>query len=225
MLPLTDQWTFDHRGSEIVFGRGQVESLGDRLDTRNLERAMIVCGSNVGANEALMGPIRSALGDRLVATYDETTPAKSAETIFDGIEAMDEHDPDVLIGVGGGSSLDVARQMSVFAESDRSLAAYREDARAGEFSPPEPADPTDVVVVPTTFAGADLSSGGSFELITAEDAPDDQPFVGKGRVWPTIMLSDPEGFETTPRGGPRWLCHEWVQQGHRNAVRRRGDPG
>jgi len=95
------------------------------LANRNLKDVLIVCGSHVGANEAVMAPLRRNLGDRLVGVFDETTPEKDIETVYDGIETMEAMDPDALIGVGGGSSLDIARQMSVFAAAGRSLSDVR----------------------------------------------------------------------------------------------------
>ena len=201
MLPQTGPFEFDYFGSDIVYGRGRVGELGDRLNEYGYGRALVVCGSNVGANEALMGPLRNGLYDCLVGVFDETTPAKSVETVYDGIAAMDETDPDVIVGVGGGSSLDIARQMSVFAADGRSLASLRTAAREGDVDSPNPAAPlTPVVVVPTTFAGADLSSGGSIEVLSPDESPTAQPVRASGSLTPDAVVYDPDLFETTPMG-------------------------
>jgi len=199
MLPVPDEFEFDYRGTDVRYGRGRVEHLGEPLAERGLHDALVVCGSNVGANDAVMDPVRRGLGDRLVGVFDETTPAKTVETVFDGVEVMREVDPDVLVGLGGGSSLDVARQMSVFAAGDRSLADLKRAAREGDVEPPAPQDPpTPVVVVPTTFAGADLSSGGSAEVFSARGSPTGQPVRTGGSLTPVAALYDPDLFETTP---------------------------
>jgi len=216
MLPIADAFEYEYRGCDLIYGRGCVERLGEYLAEHDLRSALLVCGSNVGANDDLMGPIREGLGDRLAGVFDGTTPDKQAESAFEVVEAMDETDANVLVGVGGGSSLDVARQASVLAADGRSLADLREEARenGGVISQPDsdgqpdpdddPSDPNDgqppVIVVPTTFAGADVSSGGSVEVLSAEKSPTDQPVSVRGSAMPVADFADPALFETTPHG-------------------------
>ena len=199
MLPIADAFEYEYRGCDLVYGRGCVDRLGEYLAERDLDRALVVCGSNVGANDDLMDPIEAGLGDRLVGVFDGTTPEKQAEAAFEAIDAMREADADVLVGVGGGSSLDVARQASVFAPDGRSLADLREEARDGEVRPSRSDDERPpVVVVPTTFAGADVSSGGSIAVYSAAESPTDQPVSARGSAMPIADFADPALFETTP---------------------------
>ena len=199
MLPVDDAFEFDYFGSDLVYGRNCVDRLDGLLASHDLDAAMVVCGSNVGANDAVMEPLERGLGDRLAGVFDGTTPAKSADAVFDGIEVVRETDADVLVGVGGGSSLDIARQMSALAADGRSLTELRTAAREGAVEPPDPDDPRiPVVVVPTTFAGAGISSGGSIEVLPAAESPTDQPVTVGGSAMPTAMFYDPNLFETTP---------------------------
>ena len=201
MLPITDSFEYDYRGCDLRYGRGSVADLGTYLRERHHENALIVCGSNVGANDALMQPIRDGLGDRLASVYDGTTPEKQAESAFDVVQTMRDEDAEVLVGVGGGSSLDVARQASVFAPDGRSLSDLREEAREGTIRPPTPDDDRPpVVVIPTTFAGADVSDSGSIEVFSAEESPTGQPVSVNGYEMPIANFADPELFETTPNG-------------------------
>lgn len=199
MQSIRDSFEFDYFGSDLVYGRGCIERLEELLSDRGLDTALVVCGTNVGANEDVTTPLRRALGDRLAAIFDETTPAKSAETVYDGIDLMGEVDPDVLIGVGGGSSLDIARQMSVFAADGRSLSEFRAAARDGRLEPPSPGErTTPVVVIPTTLAGADISNSGSIELLSSEESPTGRTIRTGGLITPVAMFYDPSLFETTP---------------------------
>lgn len=199
MIPITNSFEFVYVGCQIVFGRGCVETLEKHLAERGLTRGLVVCGTNVGANEDVMGPVKRGLGDRLVNIFDETTPAKSAETVYDGIEMMHELDPDFILGIGGGSSLDTARQMSAFAADGRPLSEFRSAAREGNILSVDTENtPTSVITVPTTFAGADLSAGGSIEFLPAEESPTGQPIRISGSVMPEITVYDPNLFETTP---------------------------
>lgn len=201
MSSVPARFELEYHGGDVLYGRGRSRELGEYLEPQGKERAMLVCGSNVGANDALMDPIREGLGDRLVGTFDETTPQKSAETVYDGIERMRERDPDVLIGIGGGSSIDVARQMSVFAADGRSLETFRDAVREGKTPEVRPGDDrTDVVVLPTTFAGADMNDIGSIEIFSTEESPTGDPVRITGGIMPMAMVYDPDAFETTPSG-------------------------
>jgi len=98
MLPIADSFEHDYQGCEIRYGRGRVAELGDALDERELGDALVVCGSNVGANEDLMDPIREGLGDRLAGVFDGTTPDKRVETAFDLLDRRAEVGADARRG-------------------------------------------------------------------------------------------------------------------------------
>ncbi|MWV65191.1 iron-containing alcohol dehydrogenase [Halorubrum sp. JWXQ-INN 858] len=199
MIPIADAFDHDYRGCDILFGRGRAADLGAYLGDHGLDAALVVCGSNVGANDDLMDPIREGLGDRHAGTFAETTPSKRIETAAAVVDEVDRLDADVVIGVGGGSSLDVARQATILAADGRDVADLKAEAEGGSIAPLE-GDPTvPVIVVPTTFAGADVSLGGSLEVLPAADSPTGQPITARGEVLPMADLADPELVATTPR--------------------------
>jgi alcohol dehydrogenase len=199
MTDLARPFEFDYFGSDIVYERGACAKLGDFLDERGFERAMVVTGTTVGTVDAVMDPIREGLGDRLVRVFAETTPEKDAETVYAGIDAMREAEADVLVGVGGGSSLDVARQITSFAADGRSLEQFREAAMAGDLTPPDPGDdPMPTVLVPTTLAGADVSGTGAMRILTGEESPGGETVRTYGETMPAGLFYDPNLFETTP---------------------------
>ena len=201
MLPISETFKFNYQSTDLIYGRGTIRRLDKRLGEYALERALVVTGSHVGANPAVMEPVSAGMGDCLLSVFDETTPEKLGTTVFDGIEVMERENPDVLIGVGGGSSLDTARQMSVFKADGRSLSDYREATLDGRLDPPDPKGPlTPVIVVPTTFAGADFSSGGSIEILDPNASPTGQPVRTSGSIAPEAVIYDPDLFETTPMG-------------------------
>ena len=198
MVDVLPSFTHSFRPGDVHFGRGAASQLGDALARRGCERALVVCGSTVGENEALMDPIGDGLGDRLADVFAETTPEKSIRTALAGVERMHEVDADALVGVGGGSSLDTATVMSAVHVRGVSLREIQEevDERGGiEF--PDDADPVPLVHVPTTLAGADLTAGAG----TNVEMPDGE-VVGTGLSAESLMadavVHDPALFETTP---------------------------
>ena len=221
----THPFEFTYNGLDILFGRNRAATLGELLAEEGLERALIVCGSNVGANDELMDPIKDGLGNRLAGCFDETTPAKRVETAYDAIDRMHEVDADVLIGVGGGSSLDVARQMSVLAADGRSRSDLKAAAREGTFSGLDPTgESTPVIVVPTTFAGADVSAGGSLVILSAEDSPTGQPITMSESLMPLANVADPAAFETSPLSALEGSAMNGFDKGIETLYARDGNP-
>ncbi|WP_331232405.1 iron-containing alcohol dehydrogenase family protein [Natronorarus salvus] len=200
-------FAFDYDPGTIVYGRGCIEDLGETLNRRNLERALIVCGSNVGSNNGVMDPVAAGLDDRLVGVFDETTPAKDIRMAYHGSRLMQEQDADVLICVGGGSTLDVAKVMALVDASDRPFDEIVEETKETGVvpTPPISALVTPMVVIPTTLAGADMSSGGGIKL--RPEPAGEPPLDGEtraarfsdDRLTPEALFYDPSMFETTPR--------------------------
>jgi alcohol dehydrogenase class IV len=202
-MPPTDPFEFDHRGTTIVFGRDCVGRLDDVLAEQGLGRALVVCGSNVGANPDVMDPVTEALGDRLAGVFDETSSAKSIRTVYDGIERMERDEVDVLVAVGAGSSITVARLMSGLQADGRSLSELRDEVNErGDVASPVLGDSSvPIVTIPTTFAGADLTTGSSTRVFDDPDRPFDQACrvrVSDAKALPHATLYDPNLFSTTP---------------------------
>jgi len=195
----TPAFVHDFSPAAIQFGRGCVADLGAALDRHGLERAVVVTGTNVGANRDVMDPIEAGLDDRLAAVFDETTPEKRIETAYDGVEVMREVDADALVPVGAGSSLDVAKAMSALYGDYRPIEAVREEvAETGLVGlPDDPDDLTPSFVVPTTFAGADLSTVAGTSLPRHDGGRTSGGIAGMP-LMPVAGFYDPSLFETTP---------------------------
>ncbi len=194
----TESFSFDYQPGAIHYGRGQAEQLEAILTDAGYERALVVCGSNTGANEALMEPIERGLGETHHGTFDGTTPDKRAATAVAVAQRADDLDADVLVPVGGGSSLDVATVASVVRADGRDTAAVRAEVRetGGIALPDDESALTPLVPVPTTLAGADLSTlaGITVELDDTVVATG----VGGTALMPAAVVYDPALFETTP---------------------------
>ncbi|WP_336023769.1 iron-containing alcohol dehydrogenase family protein [Halobellus salinisoli] len=210
-------FSFDYRTGKIVVGSGCVARLGDEIDRLGRERAMLVSGQTVGTTAAVVDPLRAGLGDRLVAEFPETTPAKTLGTALDGLRLAREHDVDVVVAVGGGSTLDTAKTLAALSSHDRSsetadAATVAERAvETGELPVADDGDPLSIVAVPTTLAGADLSDIAGVTLTldrdadtdggTRSDADEGPPSGGVGdpRLMPSALFYDADLYRTTPR--------------------------
>ncbi|EMA15670.1 iron-containing alcohol dehydrogenase family protein [Haloarcula amylolytica] len=191
---------FEYDPATLRYGPDAARSLDTELDAQGDDRALVVCGATVGETPAVMDSVREGLSDRLAGVFAETTPAKRLGTAYDGLERFREVDADCLVAVGGGSSLDVAKIISILAATDRDPAAVgREFVDTGTVAIPD-GDLLPIIAVPTTLAGADLSIVAG---VTADPdtCPVDEPASGgvsDPKLMPAAICYDPQMVATTP---------------------------
>lgn len=199
--------SFQHefRPGRIDFGNGCVGNLSDILEENGWNRALVFCGSNVRSTPEVMDPIEEGLGDRLVTVFDGSSPAKHIGTVYECLDLVESEDIDVLVGVGGGSTLDMARAVRLLDAAERPREELEEEIRTtGSVSLPD-APVLPGVAIPTTLAGADLSivggARGKPEYPGQPEPESEGGFVAiDERLMPNVLLYDPELFATTPDG-------------------------
>jgi alcohol dehydrogenase class IV len=213
---------FDHAygPAAVSVGRGAVDRIDETLDRAGIGAALVVCGSSVGANDDLMDPLRAGLGDRLAGVFDGTTPDKDVMGAYGALDAFRETEADGLVAVGGGSSLDTAKATRLLAAKFRRPAKLRREAeRTGSVTAPDDAALPPTVVVPTTFAGADLSTVGS---VSVPDGP--RAGMRDARLMPDAAVYDPALFETTPPGALRGSAMNGFDKGVESCYARNANP-
>jgi alcohol dehydrogenase len=212
---LTEPFRFAYDAPAVRCGQDVAADLDAELDNHGFKRALVVCGQTVGSTPAVMDPVREGLGDRLAGVFAETTPAKRLSTAADGLAALDEHDADVVVAVGGGSSLDTGKVIGVLAARiaaaiDDGTSVDREAvlaevgcefAETGTIAVPEEGV-VPVVALPTTLAGADISQGAGLTASPAGGLVTEA--VGGGVSDPPLMpasvVVDSALLATTPEG-------------------------
>jgi alcohol dehydrogenase len=193
------RFEFAYCPGEITCRPGCVAALGECCDRHGWERALVVCGTTVGSTPAVMGPIRDGLGDRLAGIFDGTTPEKYLGTAVEGVERARAVDADVLVAVGGGSSLDVAKVMATLTTHDADPRTVGGRAVAESSLAVGSGTPLPVVTVPTTLAGADLSTVAGVTFALDPDA--ERPATGgvaDERLMPAALYYDADLYRTTP---------------------------
>ena len=195
-------YRFAYEPGAVRYGAGAAGDLDDELAAQGAERALVVSGQTVGTTPGVIDPVREGLGDRLAGVLAETTPDKLVSTALDVVEAMEAEGADALVGLGGGSSIDVAKAAAAIASKDGEgadrTAVGAELEETGTIAVEGEAPP--VVAVPTTLAGADLSQVAGINADPAT-CPVESPVDG-GVSDPALMsaavVGDPELVATTP---------------------------
>ena len=106
---MRNTWCF-YTASEITFGPGAVNQIGKRLAQRSFGRVLIVTDpvlEELEIAERVRASVQAAGIE--VETFDEGEPEPSLTAALRAVEHARQFKPDAIIGLGGGSNMDMAK--------------------------------------------------------------------------------------------------------------------
>jgi alcohol dehydrogenase len=190
------RWVYPE--AELVYGIGTVERLGSLLDEKRLGRALVVSGPNVAANMTIGTWVRGALGPRLAGWSAAVEPQMTETSVRAGVATIRESGADVVIAIGGGSTMDGAKIITAIAgqalELEDYLERYKVRREGDAVTIPEPPLPLiPIIALPTTLSGAEWNGASSVLR------PSNERSRVRGRaIGPRIIVYDPAVVATTP---------------------------
>ncbi|CND57686.1 iron-containing alcohol dehydrogenase [Mycobacterium tuberculosis] len=129
--------------SQVFFGRGMAEAVG-HLAAPFGQRALIVTDPALAATRGFGRILTSLTAAGLVTkVFDAAAPDVPAATVADALAAARAARPDVVVALGGGSSIDLAKVTALQLSHPGPLGAYY-----GEQQVPGPVTP--LIALPTT---------------------------------------------------------------------------
>lgn len=177
--------------ARLFFGPGQRRAIGRAA--RDLGKRVLICTDKRLAQLPLLQEI---LEDITVANgleamvFDATEPELPLAGILACVEACRAFDPDVIVGLGGGSCMDLAKLVSLLLSHPGPLSNYY-----GEFKVPGSVRP--LIAVPTT-------SGTGSEVTPVAVLADPERTMKVGISSPALIphtaICDPELTLTCPPG-------------------------
>lgn len=179
--------------TRIQFDRGAVRLVAEELDALGVGRPMIVTDRGV-RGAGLLEPVLSAIvRGPAPAIFDETPGNPTEEALEAALALYRERGCDGLIGIGGGSSIDLAKGVALMATHEPPLERYASILGGMERIT---ADVAPVVAVPTT-AGTG-SEVGRAALLTLRDGRK-LAFLAPHMI-PRVAICDPDLTLGLPRG-------------------------
>ncbi|MEK6233521.1 MAG: iron-containing alcohol dehydrogenase, partial [Planctomycetales bacterium] len=136
-------WTF-HTAGQIVFGRDSTQRLGEISGELGAERVLIVTDPSLidaGLAERVSEPLREA--GVAVEVFSGGQPDPPIHAVNDAVAMAKDFAPDVLLGLGGGSNMDLAKAAAALLAHGGACQDYAGDQRV-----PGPTHP--LILVPTT---------------------------------------------------------------------------
>ncbi len=174
---------------EIIFGRGLLDQVG--ACARRLGGKKVFLVSDQGLFEAgwVDQVMKSLLAAGLTFVYfDQVTPNPKDHEIEAGAREYISQKADVIVGLGGGSSMDAAKGIAILVSNGGKIQEY-----AGTDLISRPLPP--LVLCPTTCGtGSDVS-----QFVVVNDSQEKCKFTIMSRcVAPDISLTDPDTLSTLP---------------------------
>ena len=136
-------WNFNTAG-QLVFGRNAVDQIGDRVRQMGARRVLLVTDQTLldaGLVDRVSAPLRAA--DVTVEVFAGGSPEPPLHAVNEAIAAARDCGAEVLLGLGGGSNMDIAKAAAVVLTHGGAVKDY-----AGDQVVPGPVFP--LILVPTT---------------------------------------------------------------------------
>ena len=115
--PILKSYSFNSP-TRIVFGLNSLEGLKDELKAFDFKKAMLLTGRTVCRTPAC-ARVREALSTGGLLEFTSVPPEPDAAALALLSEEIRRNPPDIVIGLGGGSTMDMAKLASLMAGNPR----------------------------------------------------------------------------------------------------------
>jgi alcohol dehydrogenase len=158
----------------ILFGPGTIEKTGAEAKLLKARKALLVTDPGIG-QAGLLEPVKASLNAAAVpfGLFEGVEPDPRIEIVARSVKAAKKEKADLIIGYGGGSSLDIAKVTSILLTNPAPLDPY-----FGVDLVPNPGVP--VILIPTT-------AGTGSEVTPIAILSDTQEHLKKGIVSPYLF--------------------------------------
>jgi maleylacetate reductase len=168
-----DKFRYVSYAQEVVFAAGSLAQLSESVERLGLKK-LLLCTNHSMQIRGHIDSIKSSLGERLVAVFDQVRPHVQDIQVDQVLGLAVEHEIDAVIGMGGGSPIGMAKAVSyAFA------AAFPKDK---SFIP--------VIAIPTTYAGSEMTA--VYGITHSRETPSRKVTVNDPKIAPRLVIYDPQ---------------------------------
>jgi alcohol dehydrogenase len=174
---------------QVVFGAGNLARIGEIARAQGCSRVLLVTDPGIEEAGHVERAVRALYKAGLpVRVFDEVGENPTTIHVGKGVIAAKPFEPDLIIGLGGGSAMDCGKGINFILTNGGRMADYWGTGKATKPMLP-------FVAVPTT-AGTG-SDAQSYALITDPDTHQKMA-CGDAKALPRVALLDPELTATQP---------------------------
>ena len=203
--------------TEIIHGPGCLKEIVD-LTRRYGKRCLLVTTSSSRGLQPRYARVKNLLTDAgiKVAHFDQIQPNPTTDNITAGAAMARKHDAEVVIGMGGGSSMDSAKAIAVEATHEGTSWDYL------YYKDTQPTEKTLPVIAISTTSGT--ASQVTQVAVVTNTKDRNKSAIYHPMIFPKACLVDPELMLTVPAHitastGFDAFCHSFESTLHPNASR------
>ena len=177
--------------TEIIFGNGSIEQLG-QITAKYGERALLVTTSQKGRTSWVYERAKEILEAAGVTWghFDKVMPNPVTDIVTEGAELARAMDAKVIIGIGGGSSMDTAKAIAVEVAHEGSAWDYLHYKK-------QPTKATLPIIAVSTTSGTG-SQVTQCAVITHTQTKD-KSAIWHENIFPRTAIVDPELMVSVPK--------------------------
>ena len=166
----------------VEFGVGKVDRLSQWVSSRGVKRTLVIAGGfNAGRAGLLAVP-----GE--VSVFGGVAPEPDASCLDAAVAAARAFEPELVVGFGGGSAMDIAKLVAVMADSQQSL---------GEIAGPEKVLGRRIALAQVATTAGTGSEVGTRALVT-DPVASNKVAVQSRFMLADIAIVDPELMRSVP---------------------------
>lgn len=176
-----------HLPVRILFGRGRVAGLGGEI-APDIERVLIVTDETVALRTPALAAVESALAGRPTRVFSRVEENPAIETVEEAAREAADFDPQLVVGLGGGSPLDAAKGAALLLRNPGPLRRYLAGAKTENA-------PLPLIAIPTTSGtGSEVTP---YAVFTDRQAGSKIGYAHPG-IYPLLACLDPALTDSMP---------------------------
>ena len=172
-----------HMPTRVVFGRKAIFRLKEEVETLGLDtsKTAVICGSSAVSQGYVKSIVDQISGE--TAVFCSVEPDPTIENALKVLEEVRDFSPTLIVAVGGGSPLDVAKAVSVMLTNEGELRQFIGVPEAFK----RPGVP--LIAVPTTSgSGSEVTP---YAVLTDREKLRKAPLISR-HLFPVLAVDDPE---------------------------------
>ncbi len=176
-----------HVPTKIIFGSGSISHVRDIVENElRACRPLLVTDKGI-MNSPIAGKVLSRI--QPLSIFDDVEQNPRSATVNKGGELARTLNPDLVIGLGGGSSLDAAKAIALLATNPGTIEEY--EGRQRYKLPPLP-----VLAIPTTCG---TGSEVTWVAVITDSTRMFKMSIKGPHMFPEVALVDPDVLRSLPR--------------------------
>ncbi|WP_320046062.1 iron-containing alcohol dehydrogenase [uncultured Ilyobacter sp.] len=172
-----------------LMGRGAVSNVGKQAKILNGSKALLITDEilvKIGVAEKIISLLKHS-GVK-TSVYDKVNPNPTVKNVNDALSVYQNEKCDIIIALGGGSSIDCAKGVGILATNGGNISDYEGVDKSENPMPPF------IAINTTAGTGSEMTR---FTIITNTDTSVKMAIVD-WHVTPTVSINDPELMVSMP---------------------------